>query len=265
MQAESKFLKQPQEFWANVKLISQKVGYTNRGIGTIKVPSIEDIESAYDKLGLDSSKIIFNNKVTAFGSLLIEYFQFRANFLTNHIEPNLQNLAEAKALYTKLKANLKPTCPEPLNKQKGEKQGPAYFTSTINMLIEANSKGYDCNYDPKELSAFTHNNFPIRSLSRRVDGARIQSPERSHQGASRARGIGPSVGRQNIAEAREPRHNGTQDKRRHRSGRVRNPEHAGGPDAPGADRGQRPSGSIISRLRLDPSVARQDGGRGSAG
>jgi hypothetical protein len=58
-----------------------------------------------------------------------------------------------------------------LNKQKGEKQGPAYFTSIINMLIEANSKGYDCNYDPKELSAFTHEKFPIRSLSRRVDGS----------------------------------------------------------------------------------------------
>ena len=33
-----------------------------------------------------------------------------------------------------------------MNKQKGEKQAPAYFTGIINMLIEANSKGYDCNY-----------------------------------------------------------------------------------------------------------------------
>lgn len=171
MQAENKFLKQPQEFWANVKLISQKVGYTNRGLGTIKVPTIAEIETAFDKLGLDSSKIVLENKVTVFGSLLIEYFLFRADFLTNHIEPNLQTLAQAKALYTKLKTDLKPTSPEPLNKQKGAKQGPAYFTSIINMLIEANSKGYDCNYDPKELSAFTHNNFPIRSLSRRVDGS----------------------------------------------------------------------------------------------
>ncbi|WP_185097279.1 DUF7687 domain-containing protein [Chryseobacterium glaciei] len=171
MQAESKFLKQSEEFWANVKLISQKIGYTNKGLGTIKVPSIEQIEATYHKLGLDSSKIVSKNKVTIFGSLLIEYFQFRAEFLKNHIEPNLQNLAQARDLYTKLKAELKPTCPEPLNKQKGEKQAPAYFTSIINMLIEANSKGYDCNYDPKELSAFTHDNFPIRSLSRRVDGS----------------------------------------------------------------------------------------------
>ncbi len=39
------------------------------------------------------------------------------------------------------------------------------------MLIEANSKGYDCDYDPKELTAFTKSDTPIRSLSRRVDGA----------------------------------------------------------------------------------------------
>lgn len=39
------------------------------------------------------------------------------------------------------------------------------------MLIESNSKGYECNYDPKELTAFTEKGFPVRSLSRRVDGS----------------------------------------------------------------------------------------------
>ena len=58
-----------------------------------------------------------------------------------------------------------------MNKQKGEKQAPAYFTCIINMLIEANADGIHCNYDPKELAAFTSGNFPKRSLSRRVDGA----------------------------------------------------------------------------------------------
>lgn len=171
MQAESKFLKQPLEFWANVKLISQKIGYTERKTSKIKVPTIDEIQTAFNTLGLDSSRIISNKKATAFGSLLIEYFQHRANFLTNYVEPNLQDKDKAKKLYAKLKKELKPTCPQPMNKQKGEKQAPAYFTGIINMLIEANSKGYDCNYDPKELTAFTHNNFPVRSLSRRVDGS----------------------------------------------------------------------------------------------
>jgi hypothetical protein len=171
MQAESKFLDQSHEFWANIKLISQKIGYTNRQTKLIKVPTLDEIRIAFEKLNLDYSKIILNNELTAFGSLIIEYFEFRANFLTNHIEPNLLNLNQVKEIYTNLKTELKPTCPEPQNKQKGEKQGPAYFTSIINMLIEANSKGYDCNYDPKELTAFTNNNFPVRSLSRRVDGS----------------------------------------------------------------------------------------------
>jgi hypothetical protein len=171
MQAEDKFLNQSPEFWANVKLISQKIGYTDRKTKAIKIPSIMEIELAYNKLGLDTSKIISNNNVTDFGALLISYFEFRADFLYNKIRTNLQTLTEIKEIYAQLKEKLTPTCPEPLNKQKGEKQGPAYFTAIINMLIEANSKGYHCNYDPKELTAFTYNNMPVRSLSRRVDGS----------------------------------------------------------------------------------------------
>ena len=171
MKAESKFLKQPLEFWANVKLISQKIGYTERGTSQVKVPTFDVIQSVYKSLNLDSSKIIDSKGIpTTFGSLLIEYFQHRATFLNYGVEPNLMNTAEAKALFTKLKKELKPKCPIPMNKQSGKKKAPAYFTGIINMLIEANSKGYDCNYDPMELTSFTKNNFPVRSLSRRVDG-----------------------------------------------------------------------------------------------
>jgi hypothetical protein len=171
MKAESKFLKQPLEFWANVKLISQKIGYTERGTSQVKVPTFEVIQSVYKSLNLDSSKIIDSKGVpTTFGSLLIEYFQHRATFLNYGVEPNLMNTDEAKALFTKLKKELKPKCPIPMNKQSGTKKAPAYFTGIINMIIEANSKGYDCNYDPMELTSFTKDNFPVRSLSRRVDG-----------------------------------------------------------------------------------------------
>jgi hypothetical protein len=171
MQAESKFLNQPLDFWANVKLISQKVGYTERKTTKIKVPSIDEVQSAFNDLNLDITKIYLNNKTTAFGSLLMDYFQHRANFLNNHVEPNLLDKHKSKALFDKLRKKLKPTCPLPMNKQKGEKQAHAYFTCIINMIIEANSKGYECDYDPKELTSFTHNSFPIRSLSRRVDGS----------------------------------------------------------------------------------------------
>ena len=40
-----------------------------------------------------------------------------------------------------------------------------------NMLVEANKGSFTCDYDPRELTAITENNFPVRTLSRRVDGA----------------------------------------------------------------------------------------------
>ena len=170
MKADPKFLKQPLEFWANVKLISQKVGYTERGTSQVKVPTFKQIQSVYKSLELDSSKIINNGIPTTFGSLLIEYFQHRATFLNYGVQQNLMNKDQAEALFNKLFNELNPQCPIPMNKQKGEKKSPAFFTGIINMLIEANSKGYNCNYDPMELPAFTVDGFPKRSLSRRVDG-----------------------------------------------------------------------------------------------
>ena len=40
MKAENKYLNQPLEFWANVRLISQKVGYTDRKTSKIKVNNL---------------------------------------------------------------------------------------------------------------------------------------------------------------------------------------------------------------------------------
>ncbi len=78
---------------------------------------------------------------------------------------------EAKALYNDLYSKYKPSCPQPINKQKEEKKAPAYFTCMINMLIENRLNNLPCNYDPRELTTITKNGFPARTLSRWVDGA----------------------------------------------------------------------------------------------
>lgn len=39
------------------------------------------------------------------------------------------------------------------------------------MLIEANSEGLPCDYDPRGLTAVTLQDAPLRTLARRVDGA----------------------------------------------------------------------------------------------
>lgn len=77
----------------------------------------------------------------------------------------------AKRKYLALKKKLKPNCPLPKNKQKDDKNGPAYFTCIINMLIEANLNGMPCDYDLRVLTTVTRNNAPLRTLARRVDSA----------------------------------------------------------------------------------------------
>ena len=43
MRANNTFQRQSKEFWANIRLISQQVGYTERGKGTIKIPTKDEV------------------------------------------------------------------------------------------------------------------------------------------------------------------------------------------------------------------------------
>jgi hypothetical protein len=70
-----------------------------------------------------------------------------------------------------LHATLKPRCPIPMNKQKGDKCTAAYLTGIINMLVEQAIGDCACDYDPRRLTTVTRDGIPVRTLSRRVDGA----------------------------------------------------------------------------------------------
>ena len=102
---------------------------------------------------------------------LVEYFTYRAGLLVNQVEPNLMDATQAKKEFAALKKKLKPTCPLPMNKQKGKMKKPAYFTSMVNMLIEAGAKGHQCDYDPRALTTVTSDGVPLRTFARRMDGA----------------------------------------------------------------------------------------------
>ncbi len=171
MKANKLFLNQPKSFWANVRSISQKIGYTQRGTRQIKVPTIEDMASAMSALELSSNHIIQNDEPTELGKILHAYFEHRAGVLNNFVESKLMNVEKARKIFEKLKSIHKPKCPLPMNKQKKEKKSFAYFTCIINILIEANAEGFPCDYDPRELTAITLNNVPLRTLARRVDGS----------------------------------------------------------------------------------------------
>ncbi|MBU0718334.1 MAG: hypothetical protein KJ749_08805 [Planctomycetes bacterium] len=172
MTPDPRFTGQPRHFWANVRTIGQAVGYTVRGRGLIKVPTSSQIQSAYSALSLSTSHLLDpNGKPTSLGRTMLEYFSYRAQTLNDYVEPRLMDADRARDTFSELKAELRPTCPLPMNKQKGNKRAHAYFTGIINMLIEANAAGFTCDYDPRELTTVTHNGAPLRTLARRIDGA----------------------------------------------------------------------------------------------
>ena len=172
MKADTRFLHQSKEFWANVKTISQGIGYTNRGAGTILIPSIEQIRKAYSALSLTVDHVADSNgNLTEFGKTLIEYFAFRAELLDGTVKGNLMNKDEAEILFNELHQKLNPQCPLPMNKQRGEMKNYNFLTGMVNMLVEANIGDSTCDYDPRSLTTITHDSMPLRTLSRRVDGA----------------------------------------------------------------------------------------------
>ncbi len=171
MRPNPEFVKLPKSFWAAVKTVSQACGYTVRSEGTVKIPTPDEIKAAFISLGLNESalKTIINGKTLL--DLLGAYFKFRADTLNNDVAPLLMDASEAKMQFEALHKKLKPKCPLPMNKQKGKKKAPAYLTGMVNMLIEANCNDLPVDYDPRKLTTVTRNGAPLRTLSRRVDGA----------------------------------------------------------------------------------------------
>lgn len=175
MLADQRFLRQEPAFWAHVRSISQHVGYTTRKTrlrpSQIRVPTLDDVRGTLADLGLTNGHVAKGDRPTKFGQLLLDYFQFRADVLNNEVKEHLMDAKEAKKLFDLLKKELSPTCPLPMNKQKGEKKAPAYFTGIINMLIWGKARDRDCDYAPRELTTITRDGVPVRTLARWVDGA----------------------------------------------------------------------------------------------
>lgn len=169
MRADPRFGQQPKSFWACVRSLSQHIGYSKRG--EILVPTAEQMAKSFAELRLNPSAIIEDGAPTALAELLTSYFAYRAGALMNYVEPRLMSAAQAKALFDEYQQALCPTCPIPMNKQKGEKKAEAYLTGLVNMIVQSRVGNQPVDYDPRELTTFTANGVPVRTLARRVDGA----------------------------------------------------------------------------------------------
>ena len=172
MTANPEFKQRPKSFWAYVRVLSQCLGYTVRGKGLIKVPTYAEIWKALDKLGLDTKKCVSSSgKPTELGEDLHGYFFYRSQVLYNRARPSLMNADEAREVFETLKSRAIYPCPLPMNKQKGDKARPAYFTGIVNMLVADTLKGAECNYDPRALTTVTREGKVVRTFSRWLDGA----------------------------------------------------------------------------------------------
>jgi len=143
MRANNKFENLDLEFWANIKLLNQRLGYTIRKSiknpdGGFVVPSIEDIIRVFSNEGLSTKKLIKKEKLTVYGKLVVDYFKYRGDILTSKVEPNLMNKDQAKKLFYKMKKANNPKCPLPMNKQKNEKRDHSFLTGLVNMIVEKN-------------------------------------------------------------------------------------------------------------------------------
>lgn len=176
MKANPKYVNKPAEFWANIKLINQKLGYVRRVSkkypnGGFLIPTEKEIIAKFKDLGIAFSHLIQDGSFTDFGLEVIGYMEYRDEILINSVESNLMDKKEAKDIFYTLKKKHTPSCPLPFNKQKGDKKDYAYLTGIVNILIEHEIGNHQCDYDPKILTNIIRDNSPIYSMSRRVDGA----------------------------------------------------------------------------------------------
>lgn len=171
MRANNDFVGLDKGFWAHVRSLSQTLGYTNRGEGTIKVPTFAEVLAGMEKLDLLSGHLVKKGKPTAFSHQLIAYFAYRAEVLNGTVQYQLMDKVEAEAMYNRLLGVQKYKLTAAMNKQKGDKKKVAYLTAMVNMLVEANAGGMDYDHDPRQLTTITKDGMPLRTLARRIDGA----------------------------------------------------------------------------------------------
>lgn len=172
MKPDKRFVGLEKAFWAHVRSISEKMGYTDKKTKQIRAPKIEELAEALEKLAL-SPKHLFNSDgcPSEFGKRLQAYFEYRANVLNKNVRPLLMNKEKAEVLFNSIRKEYRSRTPVPMNKQKGEKKKPAYLTAIVNMLVDAHREEFSCDTDPRKLTSVTREGMPVRTLARRIDGA----------------------------------------------------------------------------------------------
>jgi hypothetical protein len=173
MKPFAEFCNRDQSFWANIKLISQSVGYSEKGTEKLKRYTIQDIASAFSGRKIPFDHLYDDRTMipTELGKDILSYLNRRSNIITGEAKPNLMDREEAKREFERVRTSVMHTCYLPMNKQKREKRHYMYMTGIVNMLTEETLGGVYFDDNPKGLIVITREGKPFRTLSRWMDGA----------------------------------------------------------------------------------------------
>ena len=173
MRPDDEWLAKDPGFWAYVRAVSEKVGYSTRKTklkpSSVDVPSVDRIIQSLDDLGLDGSEA----KSSGNADDLHRYFKYRADILNDHVEQQLMDADAARLLFEAERLRIDPpsTVKLPMNKQSDEKATKNYLSGLVNMLMWEALEGSSFDDDPRALIKITRNGRPLRTLTRRQDGA----------------------------------------------------------------------------------------------
>lgn len=172
MKAFPEFASESRSFWAFIKFVSEKLGYTNRKTKLVSSFSPEEIaQLCYDENIIVTDEIIFK---------AAQYIHMRAYAINNYIRNNLMNAEQAEELFKKIYNSRSYDSKLIMNKQTGDKKRVNFFTAIITMIAEDVLDGANTfDPDPRELSYLFKNNTILDGLSRRFDGAypSVSSPK----------------------------------------------------------------------------------------
>lgn len=173
MKADRRFANLDSRFWSSVRFISAELRYTVRGTHEVKTHTIVSINDALIQRGMSPRYLERDvGPSWCLGQALVAYFDYRAKTLNEFVEPRLMDSQAARETFESIFDRVDPTCPLPMNKQRGDKRHHAYLTCMVNMIVEyeLRDSGIECDYDPRRLTVFTNRGEPVTTLSRRVDG-----------------------------------------------------------------------------------------------
>ena len=190
MRASDYWRRQDEQFWAYVRVLSEKRGYAKRGADSVAAFSLAECKVTLGELGRDPAVL----DETDLGARLVDYFAYRAHELNDVARNNLLEANEAKELFSNIADKYCTTVTElhnnkgalvaveygvrggvnvrvPMNKQKGVKRELSFLTCMVNILFSYELQGQPFEDDPRRLPVIDREGELFAAMSRRLDGA----------------------------------------------------------------------------------------------